>query len=108
MKRRVVLTYMTSFSRLHNMAAGMVRRETSWRRRWKEDLKSQPWKPFTVSCYTYLVKTMFVEQDCSYEICLCDLNTLWYEKVEHDHLKTRVKVSVQMHFSVTCHLFTSH
>lgn len=73
--------------------ATTVRKETSWRRRWKPDLNSQPWKPFSISDKRFLVKSMFVEMDCSYEICLWDFNTFWYEKVEHDTFKRRAKVS---------------
>ena len=73
--------------------AATVRRETSWRRRWKPDLNSQPWKPFSISGKSFLVKSMFVEMDCSYEFCLWDSSTFWYEKVEHDNFKRRAKVS---------------
>ncbi|XP_068740229.1 non-homologous end-joining factor 1-like [Montipora capricornis] len=71
--------------------AATVRRETSWRRRWKPDLKSQPWKPFSVSDKEYLIKSMFFETDCSYELCIWDFTTLWYEKVEQDTFKARAK-----------------
>ena len=73
--------------------ATTVRKETSWRRRWKPDLNSQPWKPFSISDKRFLFKSMFVEMDCSYEICLWDFNTFWYEIVEHDTFKRRAKVS---------------
>ena len=35
---------------------------------------------------------MFIETDCSYELCLWDFSTLWYEKVEHDSFRVRAKV----------------
>ncbi|XP_020632000.1 non-homologous end-joining factor 1-like [Orbicella faveolata] len=71
--------------------AATVRRETSWRRRWKPDLNSQPWKPFFISDKSFLVKSMFVEMDSSYEFCLWDSSTFWHEKVEQDIFKRRTK-----------------
>ncbi|KAJ7371298.1 Non-ous end-joining factor 1 [Desmophyllum pertusum] len=71
--------------------AATVRRETSWRRRWKPDLNSQPWKYFSISDKPFLVKSMFVEMDCSYEFCMWDFSTFWYEKVEHDNFRVRAK-----------------
>ncbi|XP_078377948.1 non-homologous end-joining factor 1-like [Oculina patagonica] len=71
--------------------AATVRRETSWRRRWKPDLNSQPWKPFSILDKQFLVKSMFVEMDCSYEFCLWDFSTFWYEKVERDSFRERAK-----------------
>lgn len=76
--------------------AAPVRKETSWRRRWKPDLNCQPWRPFSISDKKFLVKSMFVEMDCSYEFCLWDSSTFWYEKVEHDSFKRRAKVSKKL------------
>lgn len=72
--------------------------EASWRRRWKQDLKSQPWKPFNVSDKEYLLKSMFFETDCSYELCIWDFTNLWYEKVEQESFNARAKVFSQLHF----------
>ena len=83
---------------IHNVSynkikmAATVLREASWRRRWKPDLRSQPWKPFNVSDKEYLIKSMFVETDCSYELCIWDFTHLWYEKVEQDSFHARAKV----------------
>ncbi|XP_029200277.2 non-homologous end-joining factor 1-like isoform X1 [Acropora millepora] len=65
--------------------------EASWRRRWKQDFKSQPWKPFNVSDKEYLLKSMFFETDCSYELCIWDFTNLWYEKVEQESFNARAK-----------------
>ncbi|CAH3121148.1 unnamed protein product [Porites lobata] len=73
-----------------NMAA-TIRKETSWRRRWKPDINSQAWKPFIISRKVFLVKTMFVETECCYEFCLWDFSTMWYEKVEQDNFRIRAK-----------------
>ena len=75
----------------NNMAA-TIKRETSWRRRWKPNLNSQPWKHFSISGKSFLLKSMFVDADCSYEFCLWDFSTFWYEKVEHDEFEARAKV----------------
>ena len=74
-----------------NMAA-ILRKETSWRRRWKPDINSQAWRPFIISGKLFLVKTMFVETECCYEFCLWDFSTMWYEKVEQDNFRIRAKV----------------
>lgn len=74
-----------------NMAA-TIRKETSWRRRWKPDINSQAWKPFIISGNIFLVKTMFVETECCYEFCLWDFSTMWYEKVVQDNFRIRAKV----------------
>ena len=75
----------------NNMAA-TIKRETSWRRRWKPNLNSQPWKHFSISGKSFLLKSMFVDADCSYEFCLWDFCTFLYEKVEHDEFEARAKV----------------
>lgn len=75
-----------------NKMAATVRRETSWRRRWKPNLNSQPWKHFSILGKSFLVKSMFFEMDCSYEFCLWDFSTFWYEKVEQDQFRVRAKV----------------
>ena len=87
-----------------NRMAATVRKETSWRRRWKPDLNSQAWRPFNISDKKVLVKSMFIETDCSYELCLWDGSTLWYEKVEHDDLRARAKVK-SSYISITLHAF---
>ncbi|CAH3154868.1 unnamed protein product [Pocillopora meandrina] len=71
--------------------AATIKRETSWRRRWKPNLNSQPWKHFSISGKSFLLKSMFVDADCSYEFCLWDFSTFWYEKVEHDEFEARAK-----------------
>ena len=86
-----------------NMAA-TIRKETSWRRRWKPDINSQAWKPFIISRKVFLVKTMFVETECCYEFCLSDFSTMWYEKVEQDNFRIRAKV---WNFVFWCHFLDS-
>lgn len=78
--------------------AAIVLNEASWRRRWKPNFKSQPWKPFNVSDKEYLLKSMFFETDCSYELCIWDFTNLWYEKVEQESFNARAKVFSQLHF----------
>lgn len=75
----------------------MALREKSWRRAWKPDLKSQPWKAFSIENDTYQVKAHFREADCSYELCISDMETVWYEKVQDASFKTRAKVCISAH-----------
>lgn len=72
-----------------------VRNEKSWRRLWKPDLKSQAWELFNVDGVDYQVKSHFVESECSYELCISDLDRIWYEKVDDETIfNDRAKVCI--------------
>ncbi|CAG5127160.1 unnamed protein product, partial [Candidula unifasciata] len=70
--------------------------ELQWRRRWKPDLKSSPWKPLEQvdiqdardTSQKYLMKTKFDDRSC--ELLVTDLSHFWYEKLTEDALKKRV------------------
>ena len=69
---------------------------SSWRRKWKPDLKSQPWKNFKISGITHIIKSHFTEADCSYEFCISDLKTVWYEKIDEKTFRNRSKVNLPL------------
>uniref|UniRef100_A0A0B6ZEC2 Non-homologous end-joining factor 1 n=1 Tax=Arion vulgaris TaxID=1028688 RepID=A0A0B6ZEC2_9EUPU len=69
--------------------------ELQWRRRWKPDLYSCPWRPLNQvelkdgdTSSKYFIKTKF--DDSSYELILTDLTNFWYEKLADDALTKRV------------------
>lgn len=73
--------------------------ELQWRRNWKPNLASYPWKQLSSysvkgcsagdSCM--LIKSLFGEE--SYELLITDLTTFWHETLSVDSLKSRINVS---------------
>ncbi|GFO20389.1 non-homologous end-joining factor 1 [Plakobranchus ocellatus] len=69
--------------------------ELEWRRQWKPDLSSCPWKPLQtfnadlVRECLYLVKTKFL--DDAYEFLITDMIHFWYESLSGTALKRRIK-----------------
>ncbi|XP_059154716.1 non-homologous end-joining factor 1-like [Physella acuta] len=70
--------------------------ELQWRRNWKPNLASCPWKQLSSysvkgsaagdSCL--LIKSLFGEE--SYELLITDLTTFWHETLSVDSLKSRI------------------
>ncbi|KAK3745360.1 hypothetical protein RRG08_064684 [Elysia crispata] len=68
--------------------------ELQWRRQWKPDLSSCPWKPLPINKIDeetggcFLVKSKFYND--AYEVLITDMVHFWYEKLSGAALKRRV------------------
>ncbi|CAL1528364.1 unnamed protein product [Lymnaea stagnalis] len=62
--------------------------ELQWRRRWKPNLHSSPWKQLNIdNANKYLFKIKF--DDNSYEFLITDMTMFWYESIGGEGLKKR-------------------
>lgn len=89
----------------HDMS---IKSEAEWRRHWKPDLCSCPWKSITVNSNTYLIKMKIDSSD--YEIILTDFSNFWFESLGGDPLKARIKVYnfVGIECEYSCYIYLNN
>lgn len=65
--------------------------ELAWRRNWKPDFETQPWKVVNTTCDRYLIKYYSEEILCSYKIAITDCERVWLEEVNESTFSDRAK-----------------
>lgn len=66
--------------------------ELTWRRNWKPNFETQPWKVINTTRRTYLMKYYFEEISCSYKIAISDYENIWFEEIGESIFSDRAKV----------------